>query len=74
MNEQPFEGMLTLQEVCRFFGGDGKPLNQATIYRWVQTGKLAPPVRFGRTLQRWKRSDCQKTIDNMMHPANGKQP
>jgi len=57
--------MLTIREVCRFFGGDGTPLHKSTIYHWIANGKLAPPVRMGVRLRRWRRADCQKLLDQM---------
>jgi len=59
------EEMLAIREVCKFFGGAERPLDQSTIYRWVRAGKLPPPVRMGPLTLRWRRADCQKTLDDM---------
>lgn len=54
-----------IREVCRFFGGGERPLDQSTIYRWVRAGKLPPAVRMGPLTLRWRRADCQRTLDEM---------
>lgn len=64
MTDAPDE-MLNIREVCHFFGGNDRPLDQSTIYRWVRTGKLAPAIRMGTLTMRWRRSDCQKALDAM---------
>lgn len=63
--------MLSIREVCYFFGGKERPLDQSTIYRWVRTGKLPPAVRMGPLTLRWKRSDCQKALDAMAQASGG---
>jgi predicted DNA-binding transcriptional regulator AlpA len=59
--------MLSLEEVCRFFGGGTRPLDKSTIYRWVRNGRLAKPILMGEgsvsRTSRWRRTDCQKTLD-----------
>lgn len=61
--------MLTVKQVCRFFGGDEKPLSASTIYRWVRTGHLAKPLRMGARSNRWRRADCQAALDDMAMAA-----
>lgn len=67
----PGEEMLSIREVCYFFGGKERPLDQSTIYRWVREGKLPGAVRMGTLTRRWKRSDCQKTMDAMAQASGG---
>lgn len=62
---EPAEEMLGIREVCRFFGGKERPLDQSTIYRWVRMGKLPPAVRMGPLTLRWRRSELQKVLDAM---------
>lgn len=57
--------MLGIREVCQFFGGAERPLDQSTIYRWVRLGKIPPAVRMSANTLRWRRSDCQKALDVM---------
>lgn len=60
--------MLSIREVCRFFGGNERPLDQSTIYRWIRAGKLPDPVRMGPMTLRWRRSELQKALDAMAKP------
>lgn len=62
---EPHEQMMSIQEVCRFFGGQEKPVDQSTIYRWVRQGRLPPSVSLGPLLKRWRKSDCQRALDVM---------
>lgn len=57
--------LLTIHEVCEFFGGSGKPLDPSTIYRWVRLKKIPPPIRMTALTQRWRLSDCQLALDAM---------
>jgi hypothetical protein len=36
--------LLTLDEACRYIGGNGKPINRATYYRGVARGIYPAPV------------------------------
>lgn len=62
---EPGEEMLSIREVCLFFGGKDRPLDQSTIYRWVREKKLPGAIRMGTLTLRWKRSDCQHAMDIM---------
>lgn len=57
--------LLTMREVCRFFGGNEKPLDQSTIYDWVRKGWLAPSINVGPRLRRWRLSDCRAALAAM---------
>lgn len=67
MNDTPLPpaDMLSIREVCHFFGGNQKPLDQSTIYRWVRLGKLPKPVRMSGTLLRWRRADLLAVMADM---------
>lgn len=58
--------MLNIKEVCEFFGGKGRPLDKSTIYRWIREGRLAAPIRLAPQTTRWRLSDCQKLMDEMI--------
>lgn len=62
---EPAEEMLSMREVCRFFGGADRPLDPSTIYRWMRQDRLPRPVIMGPQIQRWRRSDCQAVLDAM---------
>lgn len=51
--------MLTVRQVCRFFGGDDKPLDPATLYRGIKEGRFPPPVKLSPRLSRWRLSECE---------------
>lgn len=59
------DDLLTMRDVCRFFGGSNKPVDRSTIYRWIQQGKLAPSIHMTSKTQRWRLSDCQRALDVM---------
>ncbi len=62
---EPFEEMLTIKDVCRFFGGTKSPVDRSTIYRWVRLKKLPEPIRMGPMTNRWRLSDCQSALKAM---------
>jgi excisionase family DNA binding protein len=46
--------LLTVYDVAKLFKVDRR-----TIWRWLQQGKLPPPVRYSRTVVRWRASEMQ---------------
>lgn len=55
---------VTMRGVCAFFGCP-KPVNQSTVYRWIQKGILPPAVKIGG-MHRWRKSDLQAVYDKMV--------
>ena len=66
---EPGEEMLSIGEVCRFLGGNERPLDQSTVYRWVRQKKIPPPVRMGPLTLRWRKTELLKAIDTMAKGA-----
>lgn len=50
--------LMDVGEACRFFGGANSPLNPATLYRGIKTGKYPHPVKVGPGTSRWLRGEC----------------
>lgn len=67
----PGDDLLTLREVCSFFGGTETPLDSSTIYRWIRKGVIPPAIRMSAKHMRWKRSDLQKALDAMPRNRGG---
>lgn len=65
MSDPNTDNLLSLREVCRFFGGAETPVDSSTIYRWIRQGKVPPAIRMSAKLMRWKRSDLEKALDAM---------
>ncbi len=51
--------------VRAFFGGD-KPLNMATLYRGVHSGRFPKPINVSANLVRWIASECRATLSNII--------
>lgn len=49
-------------ETCRFFGGQNSPLNPATLYRGIKSGKYPKPIKQGVGTSRWLRSECEAAL------------
>jgi predicted DNA-binding transcriptional regulator AlpA len=58
--------LLTATEVGEFFGGPGRPLDLATIYRGGAAGRYPLPVRVGPNSVRWLRSECRAARQKML--------
>jgi len=56
--------LLDRMGVCRMFGGS-KPINAATLYRWIRQGVLPKPVKIGGS-SRWLLSECQAALQAMV--------
>jgi predicted DNA-binding transcriptional regulator AlpA len=57
--------LLTLREVCAFFGGS-RPLHPSTAWRWVKSGQLPKPIKVGRGTARWLRSELDAALQRSM--------
>jgi len=67
---QPVAGtdltLMDISETCRFFGGANSPLNPATLYRGVKSGKYPAPVKIGQGTSRWVRGECEAALRKMI--------
>ena len=54
--------LLTRPEVCCLFGGVGRPIDPATLYRGIASGKFPAPVKIGPGMSRWLRSECEGAL------------
>ena len=41
----PAVELMDKDETCRFFGGITRPINAATLYRGMQTGRYPKPIK-----------------------------
>jgi predicted DNA-binding transcriptional regulator AlpA len=53
-------------ETCRFFGGENSPLNPATLYRGIKSGKYPKPVKIGDGTSRWLLAECEAALRRMI--------
>ena len=58
----PAVELMDKNETCRFFGGANRPINAATLYRGVQTGRYPKPIKVGANSSRWIKSECAATL------------
>lgn len=54
--------MMSIEEVCSFVGGAGRPLDRSTIYRWIRRGQFPKAISLSHKTKRWRRTDCEKAI------------
>jgi predicted DNA-binding transcriptional regulator AlpA len=48
--------LLDVKAACRFIGGS-KPIDPATLWRGVKSGRYSKPINIGRQSVRWLRSE-----------------
>jgi predicted DNA-binding transcriptional regulator AlpA len=58
--------LLTRPEVCRLFGGVGRPIDPATLYRGIASGKFPAPVKVGPGMSRWLRCECEAALKRLI--------
>jgi predicted DNA-binding transcriptional regulator AlpA len=63
------EDLWHIDVVCRFFGGS-KPLNAATVYRNIKSGRIPPPIKTGPGSARWIPAECRAARDAMIAERN----
>jgi hypothetical protein len=54
--------LMDKDETCRFFGGAHRPINAATLYRGMQTGRYPKPIKIGANSSRWIKSECSTAL------------
>jgi predicted DNA-binding transcriptional regulator AlpA len=54
--------LMEKHEVCRFFGGENRPLNPATLYRGIKLGLYPGPIKVGANSARWIKSECEAAL------------
>jgi predicted DNA-binding transcriptional regulator AlpA len=54
--------LLDRRSVCRLFGGNNRPIDAATLYRGIKSGKFPAPVKIGPGSSRWLRSQCEAAL------------
>jgi predicted DNA-binding transcriptional regulator AlpA len=64
--------LLDVGETCRFFGGANSPLNPATLYRGIKTGKYPRPLKVGPGTSRWVQSECEEALLKMIALRDGR--
>jgi predicted DNA-binding transcriptional regulator AlpA len=57
--------LLDKKAVCFFFGGN-KPIDVATLYRGVSSGRYPKPVKVGPGSSRWLRAECEAALQAMV--------
>ena len=57
--------------VLRFFGGV-KPLNVATLYRGIATGRYPEPVHVSGNAVRWIGAECRAALAQMIANRDGR--
>jgi hypothetical protein len=64
--------LMDKDETCRFFGGANRPINAATLYRGVQTGRYPKPIKVGANSSRWIKSECAATLAKIIAERDAK--
>jgi hypothetical protein len=64
------EVLLTTDEACILFGGPGRPIHPATLYRGIGD-RYPQPVWIGPNSVRWLRSECRAALQKFID-ARGK--
>ncbi len=57
--------LMDRQAVQAFFGGS-RPLNHVTLYRGIKSGIFPKPIKIGKTMVRWLRSECEDALRAMI--------
>jgi hypothetical protein len=58
--------LMDKDETCRFFGGTNRPINAATLYRGVNSGRYPTPIKVGANSSRWIKSECATALQKII--------
>jgi predicted DNA-binding transcriptional regulator AlpA len=67
---QADDPLWNINDVREFFGGSGRPLAIATVYRLIHTGVIPAPFHIGGS-SRWVASECRAARQRMMAAERG---
>src|ERR1700737_3570933 len=56
--------LIDIHGVREFFGGS-RPIDVATVYRFIKRGRIPKPIKIGGSA-RWLRSECQIALTRMI--------
>jgi predicted DNA-binding transcriptional regulator AlpA len=70
MGRKMHDELLDVYEACRFLGGS-RPINPATLWRGVKSGRFAKPIKIGVQAVRWRRSELAADIERMAAERDG---
>jgi hypothetical protein len=62
----PAVELMDKDETCRFFGGANRPINAATLYRGMHTGRYPKPIHPGANSSRWIKSECMAALQQII--------
>jgi predicted DNA-binding transcriptional regulator AlpA/DNA-binding Xre family transcriptional regulator len=62
---QAEDELMTMKEVCAFFGGVSNPINRSTLYRGIKEGRFPAQIKIGLNTSRWRRKDCEDALRRM---------
>jgi hypothetical protein len=68
----PAVELMDKDETCRFFGGTNRPINAATLYRGMQTGRYPKPIKVGANSSRWIKSECAAALSKIIAARDSK--
>ena len=57
-----FSDLMRGHEVCDYFGG----MNRVTLWRYVNDGKIPPPIKLSPRTARWIRSEIEAARQRMV--------
>jgi predicted DNA-binding transcriptional regulator AlpA len=58
--------LMDKDETCRFFDGQIRPINHATLYRGIASGRYPRPIKVGANSSRWIKSECMAALQNII--------
>jgi predicted DNA-binding transcriptional regulator AlpA len=62
--------LLDVRATCRLLGGS-RPLHPATLYRGIKSGIYPRPVKLGKGMSRWLKSECAEAIRKLIAQRDG---
>ena len=62
--------LMDKDETC---GGTNRPINAATLYRGVQSGRYPKPIKVGANSSRWIKSECAAALAKIIAARDANQ-
>lgn len=56
--------LLSDRELAALFG-----VSRQSVWRWVRTGALPPPLTVGERTRRWRQTDVEELLEQSAHAA-----
>jgi predicted DNA-binding transcriptional regulator AlpA len=62
VNLSPDLDLMNAAQACQVIGGNGAPINPATLWRGIKAGRYPKPIMVSPNVARWSRAELEAAL------------